>query len=257
MDISYQGYVNKVVPMTLTANYKQQLQFIQSSPKFAHGKPQEFPGFTIITPLAEEDKFNGEMNDYLSQLLETITAELDSNFFAPVPPETFHLTVADLIWDKVYISAVKQNSNFDQLLITEINRIFNESQEVVADINSLDLEVMGISIFPRAIAVCFIPTEKSYEILMRLRQLIYQDEQIINLGIEQQYDFVGHVTLGYFEDIPENLDIDQVESIMTKINNQWISNDLPLFKIKQWELRKFTDMITYFREADWAQIKLS
>ena len=256
MNTSYQSYVNKVIQMALTANYKQQLKFIQSSPKFNQGKAEAFPGYTIMTPPAKEDKFNQQINKSLEELQKQIKQELSYDFFIAVPPETFHITVADLIWDKTYINAVKENSNFDLLLITEINKIFAESEKKLAKVDSLDLEVVGISIFPRAIAVCFIPTEESYELLIKLRQLIYQNEQIINLGIEQQYDFVGHVTLGYFDEIPEDLDYEKVALIIKNVNNKWIANDLPMFNIKQWELRKFTDMVTYIYQPEWPQVKL-
>lgn len=256
MNTSYQSYVNKVIQMALAANYKQQLKFIQSSPKFNRGKAEEFPGYTIMTPLAKEDKFNQQINKSLEELQKQIKEQLNSNFLVAVPPETFHITVADLIWDKTYINAVKENHNFDKLLVEEISNIFAKSEVIVANVDSLDLEVLGISIFPRAIAVCFIPTEESYEILIKLRQLIYQNEQIINLGIEQQYDFVGHLTLGYFDDIPEDLDYEKVESIIKNANNQWIANDLPMFNIKQWELRKFSDMVTYIYKPELPQIKL-
>ena len=61
MNISYQSYVNKVIQIALTANYKQQLKFIQSSPKFNQGKAEEFPGYTIMTPPAKEDIFNQQV----------------------------------------------------------------------------------------------------------------------------------------------------------------------------------------------------
>ena len=256
MTITYQSYVNKVVQMTLTNNYPQQLKFIQPSPKFEQRKAIEFPGYTIITPPAKEDTFNSQINNYVAQLQTTITEQLDDRLFVPVPSEIFHITIADLIWNKEYISAVQKDSNFEELLIAEIDKIFADSQDLLSGIDSLDLEVIGISIFPRAIAVCFSPTEKSYNTLIKLRQLIYQNPKIINLGIEQQYDFVGHITLGYFNDIPEDLDYEKVQSVLKKANNEWIANDLPLFNIKQWELRKFSDMLTFTRQPEWASIKL-
>ena len=256
MTITYQSYVNKVVQMTLASNYQQQLKFIQSSPKFKGGEAQEFPGYTIITTPAKEDSFNNKINQEITQLQATLKQQLDDRLFVTVPPETFHITIADLIWDQAYKSAVQENGDFDELLIAEIDKIFANSNEILTGVESLDLEVVGLSIFPRAIAVCFIPTEASYEKLIKLRQLIYQNKQIINLGIEQQYDFVGHVTLGYFNEIPEDLDYEKVESIVKTVNQEWITNDLPMFNIKQWELRKFSDMLTYTRQPEWASIKL-
>ena len=257
MDISYQAHANRVVQMALSANYQQQLKNIQSSPKFNDGKALEFPGYTIITPLAEEDPFNVEINQSLAHLQEQLKQQLSSDLFVSVPANTFHITLADLIWDQGYRDALQKNSNFDQLFVEQMAEIFAQSQELLSEVESLDLEVVGISIFPRAIAVCFVPTEESYDLLIKLRQLIYQNPEIINLGIEQHYNFVGHVTLGYFGNVPEDLDVVTIATKITEINNQWLAQDLPLFKIKQWELRKFNDMLSYTRQPDWAQIRLS
>lgn len=256
MDGNYQAYINRVVPMTLPTNYVQQLQNIQPSPKFNQGKPVEFPGFSVITPPWEEETVNDKMYQSLEKVEIQLEQELGKNLFIALPPQSFHLTVVDLIWEKTYLNAINENSNFDHLLIKEISRVFQKYQKIIKAVDSLELEILGLSIFPRAIAVCLAPTEASYETIIKLRQLIYQDERIIKLGIEQQYDFVAHITLGYFGEIEANLDLNQVQSTLTKINDQWLDEAHPLFQLKTIELRKFNDMITYIRQPDWATIKL-
>lgn len=256
MDGNYQDYINRVVQMTLPSNYKQQVKNIQSSPKFVDGKPIDFPGYSVITPPWEEENINQEFYQYLQEVQQQITTQLPSNFFAPLPPKSFHLTLADLIWETDYIDAVKENPDFDHLLISEIDKIFREYQQLNSNLPTLELEVLGISIFPRAIAVCLAPTENSYDPIVKLRTLIYQNEQIIKLGIEQQYDFVGHITLGYFDKIEDNGDRDQIELKITEINDQLVAKNLPVFKLNQWELRKFTDMTNFIREENWGSIKI-
>ncbi len=257
MDGNYQSYVNRVVQMTLPANYKQQLKNIQSSPKFIDGKPVEFPGFSVITPPASEENKNQEFYQHLQVIQSELMKKLGSDFFLGLPPESFHLTLADLIWEKNYINAVKETNNFDELLVLEIATIFKQYQQTLSDINTLKLEVLGLSIFPRAIALCLAPTEESYEPIIKLRQLIYQNEQIIKLGIDQQYDFAAHVTLGYFDKIDGNIDLENVESIIKEVNDHWIETPPPIFNLQDFELRKFTDMINYIREPEWATIQLN
>ncbi|MBL1210746.1 DUF1868 domain-containing protein [Geminocystis sp. GBBB08] len=257
MDGNYQSYVNRVVQMTLPANYKQQLKNIQSSPKFINGKPVDFPGFSIITPPSTEDNYNKNFYDSLRGFKYRLMEDLGHNFFLGLPSESFHLTLADLIWDKTYLNAVKENPNFDNILLSEVNKIFQEYQSFVTDAQSLELEVIGLSIFPRAIAVCLAPTESSYEPIVKLRQLIYQNEQIMKLGIEQHYDFAAHVTLGYFDKIDDNIDLAKVESIIKDVNDLWIENSANVFQLKQFELRKFTNMINYIRQPEWATITLN
>ena len=256
MDGNYQAYINRVVAMTLPANYEQQLHNIQTSPKFNRGQAVEFPGFSVITPPWAEETANQKLYQYLEKIEKQLEQQLGQNLFIALPPTTFHLTVADLIWDKTYLNAVNKNSNFDNLLIEKISHIFKQYQELIPELNTLELEVLGLSVFPRAIAICLAPTEASYEPIIKLRQLIYQDEQIIKLGIEQQYDFVAHISLGYFGEIEPDLDLTKVQSALTTINDQWLNEAPPLFQLKTIELRKFNDMITYIRKSDWASIQL-
>jgi len=257
MQGNYQSYVNKVVQMTIPTNYKQQLKNIQSSPKFIHGKPVEFPGFSVITPPYVEDDYNQEFYQNLQLISSQLTEKLGEDFFLALPSESFHLTLADLIWDKSYLNAVKENLNFDDILISELAKIFKEYQSLIPKNQSLELEIIGLSIFPRAIAVCLVPTESSYELIIKLRQLIYQNEEIINLGIEQHYDFAAHVTLGYFNQIDDNINSEKIESIIKEINYLLIDDCTPIFKLKEFEIRKFTNMINYTRQPQWATVKLN
>lgn len=256
MDSNYQGYINRVVPLTLPNNYEQQLQNIQASPKFNQGKPVEFPGFSVITPPWGEEKANEKFYENLEKIQTELVEKLGDKFLIAVPSSSFHLTIVDLIWEKTYINCLKENPNFDQLLIQEMTNLFTQYQELTKEVNNLELEILGLSIFPRAIAICLAPTKASYDNIIKLRELIYQDEKIIKLGIEQQYDYLAHITLGYFGEIESNLDLSEIQSILTEINDQWLGQSFPSFQIKNIELRKFNDMITYIRQPDWATINL-
>jgi hypothetical protein len=240
--------------MTLPNNYLQQLQNIQKSAKFSNGNPVKFPGYSIITPPWEEETNNQEFYEQLKSSQTKLSQNLDSRLFIPIPPSSFHITIADLIWEQSYLNSVSENPNFDAQLIAEIKLIFQNYQDSLRCGNSLELELLGLSIFPRAIAVCLAPTETSYQKIVDLRREIYQNEGIIKLGIEQQYNFVAHVTLGYFGEINENLNLENIQNILTSINDRWLENHPPIFKIHQVQLRKFEDMMSYQRQPDWAVI---
>ena len=74
---------------------------------------------------------------------------------------------------------------------------------------------------------------------------------MVALGIEQQYDYTAHMTLGYFNDIPPDLDRGAVVETLATINEQWRDSQLPVLTVKQAQLRYFPDMIHYQRETDW------
>jgi hypothetical protein len=255
MDDNYQVYVNRVAQMTLPNNYKQQLQNIQTSAKFTRGKPGYFPGYSIITPTWEDETDNEEFYRQLESRQQELSRKLDSKFFIPIPPSSFHLTIADLIWEQSYLNALAENAEFDRQLLEEIKVIFQQYQESLAANNSLELDLLGLSIFTRAVAVCLAPTETGYQQIVELRRQIYQNQKIINLGIEQQYHFTAHITLGYFGEISSQKTDDKVEDILTSINEQWLEKQPPIFTIHQLEIRKFDDMMSYYRQPDWPVIK--
>jgi hypothetical protein len=70
------------------------------------------------------------------------------------------------------------------------------------------------------------------------------------LGIEQQYNFTAHITLGYFDEIPANFNIETTTEQLNQINDHWLESEPQIFKIRQAELRHFSDMTQFQRDAD-------
>lgn len=255
MDDSYQNYVNKVAQITLPNNYLHQLKNIQKSPKFVGGKPVKFPGYTVVTPPWQDENDNQAFYQQLEFCQQKLSKNLNPDFFIPIPPSSFHITIADLIWEKNYLNSVAENPNFDYQLIEEIKLIFKSYQESLTSRDTLTLELLGLSIFPRAIVVCLAPSEASYQKITDLRREIYQNEGIVRLGIEQNYDFLAHITLGYFGEIDSDLNLDNVQNTLARINDEWLDNQPPVFKVNRAELRKFEDMTSYDRKPDWPIIQ--
>ena len=260
MDDNYQIYLNRVARMTLPEAYKSQIQHIQESTKFqpsSDGKREvaPFPGYTIITPPGEEDKYNlafyEKLQDYQQQLLQL---SISDNFIVPVPPQSFHLTLADLIWENNFLDACQQIPDYDVKLQTCFREIFQQYEQSFASNHPIRWQVLGLMLMPRAVGVCLAPQdESSYEQIISLRRIIYQNPQLMALGIEQQYYFTAHVTLGYFGEIPAELERESFSSMLSQLNQKWIG-DSPEILVKRTELRKFDNMIQYYRQPDWASL---
>jgi 2'-5' RNA ligase len=106
--------------------------------------------------------------------------------------------------------------------------------------------------------MCLVPKdERSYERTLQFRRFIYQNSALIGLGIEQQYHFTAHITLGYFGEIPPNLERDRLSKTLAAVNEQALGEDedAQTFCIHRAELRKFDDMIRYYREPNWSVLK--
>jgi hypothetical protein len=264
LDDNYQTYLNRVARMTLPEAYKSQLQHIQESSKFQpdpEGGRQavSFPGYTIITPPSEDESensaFYSKLQIFQEQLLQLPHG---SDLIVPVPPASFHLTLADLIWDSAYRDACDKNPKFEQQLRSCFTEILQQYPKSMAgDTHTIVWQMLGLIVMPRAIGICLIPQDQaSYEQITNLRRTIYQNPNLIALGIEQHYHFTAHITLGYFGEIPPNLDRVALATMLSQLNQQWIEDTL-LFLVTRAELRKFDDMMYYHREPDWPVLVFS
>ncbi|MDJ0733347.1 MAG: DUF1868 domain-containing protein [Nostocaceae cyanobacterium] len=261
MDDNYQTYLNRVARMTLPEAYKTQIQHIQESSKFyptAEGTRQAapFPGYTVITPPWEEQSQNSDffaqLQDCQQQLLQILK---DTNLIVPLPPGSFHLTLADLIWENAYLHAIEENPQFEENLRSCFAEIFQQYQESITSTQKpIHWQVLGFMIMPRAIGVSLVPAnESSYQQIVNLRRVIYQNPKLIALGVEQQYHFTAHITLGYFGNISPTLNRETLCQKLSDLNLQWLENP-PEINIHRAELRKFDDMVRYYRQPDWPSL---
>jgi hypothetical protein len=237
------------------------LQHIQESPKFkllpdGTTEAVSFPGYTVSTPPWEEESENSAFYDSLQKLQQQLVQQLDPGLMVPVPPGSFHLTLTDLIWENAYRDAERENPEFERQLQERIREIFRKYQQSLSKGNSLRWQVLGLMVRPRAIAVCLAPTdESSYKRLLEFRRSIYQDRDLMGLGIEQQYHFTAHITLGYFGEISPQLDRDRLSNTLLELNREALPEEAIPLCIRRAELRKFDDMMRYYRESDWPTLE--
>ncbi|HEY9299364.1 MAG TPA: DUF1868 domain-containing protein, partial [Phormidium sp.] len=144
-----------------------------------------------------------------------------------------------------------ENPQFEEQLRSRINQIFEQTQPLMRGGNPIKFQLFGLMLMPRAIAASLVPKDEStYDRIVKFRRAIYQNGDLIALGIEQQYGFTPHITLGYFGDIPANLDRDRLSNTISDMNLQWLDNPQEIV-VNKAELRKFDDMTRYYREPDW------
>jgi len=257
LDDDFQTYLNRAMQLILPESCRTQMQHIQESPKFRY-VPGEglravpFPGYSVVTPPgtaeAENETFYQSLERYQQQLIK----DMGSNILAPVPPPSFHLTLADLIWDSAYRDALQQKPEYEAQLRQQMVKIFEQSQ-MMNEGNPIHFQAIGLFIMTRAIAMCLVPTNESdYDRMLKFRRSIYQNRELMGLGIEQQYYFTPHITLGYFSEVPPPEMLGQCCESLVTLNHQWLEESNKDFWVNRAELRKFNDMTDYYRESDWA-----
>ena len=261
MDETYQTYVNRVAGLSLPGKYGSQLQNIQESPKFkshTEGKtePAPFPGYSVITPPWGEESENTEFYSNLKAFQQQLLQQLNQGLLLPVPPESFHLTLADLIWEEAYREVVRKNPEFEEQLRWHIAESFQQYQQFADKSSPVQWQLLGLMIRPRALNVCLVPKdEASYQQILQLRRSIYQNANLIELGIEQQYHFTAHITLGYFGKISPDLDRANLAKTLAALDQHWLETEPQVLKIHRAELRKFEDMTRFEREPHWPMLE--
>ncbi|HAG80692.1 MAG TPA: DUF1868 domain-containing protein [Cyanobacteria bacterium UBA11162] len=257
MDDTYQTYLNRVARLTLPATYQSQLQYIQESPKFQllpDGSRQavNFPGYTVVTPPWGEESENSGFYTTLQEIQQQLLHQLDTGLMIPLPPDSFHLTLADLIWESAYRDAAQENPEFERQLQERIGESFQKYQQSFINGNPVCWQLLGLMVMPRAMGVCLAPKDEySYQRMLEFRRCIYQNPGLIGLGIEQQYHFTAHVTVGYFGEIPSSLERDRIITILSQFNEQLLMKEETSFWVRRGELRKFDNMMRYYREPNW------
>lgn len=257
LDDTYEIYVNRVARMTLPEAYKSQVQYVQASPKFHRQsggvfQPVPFPGYSVITPPWADEADNQAFYEKLHSFQEQAVKQLPSNFLIPLPPDSFHMTLADLIWDSAYRHA-DETPEFQEKLRDRIAQTFQHSQSQVQQGEPICWQVLGVILMPRALGISLAPKdEKSYARILTLRRAIYQNSSLMALGIEQQYHLTAHITLGYFGDVSGDSDRALLSQTFVELNqNLLVDSALPPFVARRAELRKFDDMTRYYRDDHW------
>lgn len=247
---------------TLPESYKSQLQHIQESPKYERlpdGSFQAtpFPGYTVLTPPWSDDQENEQFYSIVKELQQQLLQQIDKDLMVPVPPESFHLTLADLIWDSAYRDAELKNPDFEAQLRERIAESFQKYQQSSNHDHPIVWELISLMVMPRSLGVCLAPKdEKSYQQTLQLRRFIYQNPGLIALGLEQQYHFTAHITLGYFGEVLPELERSNLRETLVSLNQQALPDEPIAISVKQAQLRKFDDMMHYYREPDWPVLEL-
>lgn len=258
MDESYQAYLNRVARLILPAAYESQWQNIQPSPKFSRNEAGisqavAFPGYTVITPPGQADLANRELYQQLEACQTQLVNILSPQLLVPIPANSFHLTLADLVWDSAYRDLTNANLHWEGQLQQAIAQSFDRYVQLEQSSTFHQWQILGFMLMPRAIAVCLVPeTVETYQQVLEFRRCIYQNSALMALGIEQQYRLTAHITLGYF-DSPS--DRPAVVPPLSDLNQQLL-DPLPPFSLSQAQLCKFDDMTYYYRQSDWATLEL-
>lgn len=190
--------------------------------------PARYPGYTVLAQPYAPSALVGALQPIVDEIL---AAEIAG--FAPVPRDTLHMTVADLV------HGVDWNVPPDERKRELIWHARNALNRVATDGLEITASIRGIGCAPSVvIAVVDFEKESDYAKLMDIRNAVYSGSDLAALGVERGSPFLGHVTLGYLESAPP-LGLDEV---IGRINDQWVEVS---YEINSAALYSFENMSGY------------
>lgn len=243
--------------MMLPEAFQSQAQYIQPSPKYQKQpdgtiQPAPFSGYTVVSPPWADDEQNQGFYSHLQEYQQQVIDKLDPGLLIPVPPSSFHFTLTDLIWADAYHHAA-EDPEFETKLHDRVAESFEKCRFLVQAQQPVRWQIIGLFLRTRALGVCLAPRdEDSYQRVLELRRTIYQNSDLIALGVEQQYNFTAHITLGYFGEAAATVPHDRLTQQFIDLNQHWLDIGVPQdILVHRAELRKFDDMTRYYRESSW------
>ncbi len=243
IDGTLNDYLERLDRWTSQQGWLASLAQIEPSAKFHGGVAQAISGCTLITPTYQDSDgahlFFSQLNTARAAILDCI--DICCNL---VPTACLHVTVADLISGAHFEARCAAQPNLEARLRARIETILAEQPMSDAP---LEWRVSGLAFFKSALVAVLTPaSERDYEPIRRLRDTIYGDDRIIDLGVKRPLPFLAHVTLAYYEDVPA-LDVRKgwiekykaLQAELRQVNGSFI--------IEQLDLRWFQDMTCYHR----------
>jgi hypothetical protein len=255
VDETYQAYLTRVAKQTHPDTYRSQVQHLQESPKFKAGQAVPFPGYTINTP-GKADERNQDFYEHLQHTQQELIAQFGSAWLVSVPSESFHFTAADLIWETTYRHALAENPHFEQQLCDSIQRSFDQYEQSLPERQPIELQLLGLLVRPRSLGVVLAPiNENSFTRMMELRRSLYQNSDLIALGVEPQYPFTAHIPLCYFGQLPSTQERDRICEQLVSFNDRWVGAEPEILCSYSVGLYHFEDMTHFQRKPHFPTVE--
>ncbi len=258
-DYSFHNYSDKIYQLLREEEIFARVEKLQIARRFcltcATALP--LPGYTIITlPRGEEEnKTNLEAYNALLEVRKQLFNNTDyAQKCVPVPDNSLHMTLADLVSQQTYVLNVKEPNRGNEL-IKEVKNIFDDFTSK-GPRSVPQMTVKGLSLVPQS-PVCLVAivgprTPKDYTTLMELRYFIYDKSPILmDMGVKRHFPYVFHITLAYIEEFLSQDECNHLKDKILEVNTTVFDSDKDIvFNILSAEFRKFDDVSRFDRDTD-------
>ena len=214
--------------------------------------PISYMGLTIITPPMEDENNDGNRRTYekLVQIQQDIIDKLGNEKLAPVPPASFHMTLADLVSGDNYDTHVHPH---ERKFIDELSRVFGY---LSLEDKKIDMEIAGLSMFDMGVVIAVLKALESdgFDRWRFFRDAIYSDPELKNTYKVSGFEpYTGHITMFYVEDVLFRYERDRLGDILNIINENIKEEGDVDFKlsVEKGEVRYFENMGSFKRKPNY------
>ncbi len=201
----------------------------------AEGKAKPFQGLSLVTFLHPQSDVSQNLKAAMERIRQDYQdAEIDDSF-AFLPPDTWHITIADLI--------ITDDRHIQNHVVEHITQGFEKLQkEHLAAPQFYLRSDMVVSAGTSVVSLAEPKDEQSLRVIQRIRRMIAGEFEppYISVTPHNADNFIGHVTGWYFRKALDTQRYSRFKEIMLRYDLDWES--LGEVFIKRIELRRFTSM---------------
>ncbi len=240
-DGTINDYHHRLEHWTSLEGWRQSVLEIEPSEKFKKGRPTPISGLTVLTPPAHDD---AQHDEFYRHLLKVRAQALQSfsGRFHPVNPDCLHLTVADLISGSNYRANRERTPALKDAIRDRLDSISTKKAPVE---KPLAWRTAGLAFFQHALVCLLAPAhERDYTPVVEVRDDIYDDSAMQQLGVRRPRPFMAHITLAYYEAFPKAAERQKWVLAHASLQRALMSHDAR-FLIRRIDLRAFEDMTAF------------
>jgi hypothetical protein len=203
-------------------------------------KPISYPGFSVVSMVS--DNANGtSLMKWLIDIQNELSDRLDcQQKYYMLSSSSFHQTIANTFSARRYKKHVIDN-NMEETFPAMVGEAFQNVQWQ-NKFGPLRLELIGLALFRTAIGIIAdVPNKNDYEHILSVRDALYCDSALKEIGIRRTRPFIGHITLAYIE---RNLEGSEREHLVETIAdmNSHIGSNYKEFPIQSLQLRRYENL---------------
>lgn len=205
--------------------------------------PVPYIGFAFVA-MANERNNAVKLTNELHDIQRILLSKLDrTDTYCPLPPESFHQTIANTFSDDRYERHLKYPGlveKFPHMTIAALDSYPIEHRK-----GTIHLRLLGLSLFRTAIGVLAdFESEEEYDYILSIREYLYGNCELRTIGLRKTRPFIGHITLAYIEKSLDEHGKTNLVSSLNEVNKYFVDRRL-VFNITKAELCRYDHLSAF------------